>query len=703
MKSAFVFLSLLLVFAGETFAAVIPRERLIVDYPGAAWNRWSDRMIRREVKKVLATKPVAVTDKKRIPDSGDRHDYMSFGDYWWPNEYTTNGLPFVRKDGVVNPEAYNDSDRKRIMRLCDEVATLAAARVRLDDEAAGREGARRVRIFFLDPATAMNPNLNYAQAIPGVCKGRGIGVIDTIYLAYRFVDSVLILHAAGDLSDAELAALKRWFSTYVDWLLTSENGIAESEALNNHGTAWSLQAIVFAAFVGRDDVVRRLLAELPERRIGPQVAPNGMPTFELNRTQSFHYSTFIVDMFCLLAKLGERYGVDLWSYESAHGGSIVKAMKWMLPYLQREKAWEFEQGWPYELEQGVSALAVWKAYLRSPAARRPVRKASAWTFGRTMDEAWTDVFHSDYAGSTHLIHGLSPNFLPLPNEMAERAATADLEESSMGECVLNTSAMLLAALARWDVTRDAEAERVAKLMVDGLRLCATVSGEPGLVVEAVCVSDKKSFYPVRHFGHYTPFAFALSKAAAHPLAERNGWKADVVRLLAEAAAYCEKRGLDLPEVLAAAGRTVTAKPTADDVACGLSELVRRQMADRLLHDSEKDAARRATYRAALARRAERTLGEACPTGRLDALWASAKDDFYAPYDKDQTAVHDYVKEVGQRMVVQMLCPDRPIAERADFERRLRAIDFTKPCWYPPTAALWYYWSVERADGKGGDQ
>ena len=55
------------------------------------------------------------------------------------------------------------------------------------------------------------------------------------------------------------------------------------------------------------------------------------------------------------------------------------------------------------------------------------------------------------------------------------------------------------------------------------------------------------------------------------------------------------------------------------------------------------------------------------------------------------------------MVVQMLCPDRPIAERADFERRLRAIDFTKPCWYPPTAALWYYWSVERADGKGGDQ
>lgn len=51
----------------------------------------------------------SVVDKLRTPPSGVRHDYMSIGPYWWPNPASADGLPYVRRDGEVNPERSNGS------------------------------------------------------------------------------------------------------------------------------------------------------------------------------------------------------------------------------------------------------------------------------------------------------------------------------------------------------------------------------------------------------------------------------------------------------------------------------------------------------------------------------------------------------------------------------------------------------------------
>lgn len=45
-----------------------------------------------------------VTNKPKPAPSGDLHDYLSIGPYWWPDPSKPDGLPWIRKDGEVNPQ-----------------------------------------------------------------------------------------------------------------------------------------------------------------------------------------------------------------------------------------------------------------------------------------------------------------------------------------------------------------------------------------------------------------------------------------------------------------------------------------------------------------------------------------------------------------------------------------------------------------------
>jgi hypothetical protein len=281
---------------------------------------------------------------------GGIHDFYSNGDYWWPNPQTTNGLPYVQRDGQTNPENFV-AHRQAIRQLSDAVAALGAAYKITGRDEYARKAAALLQVFFLDPATRMNPNLQYAQAIPGVTPGRGTGIIDTLHLV-EIPKAVEVMAASPMFPPEVLSGLKKWFSDYVDWMTTSKNGHDEAEAHNNHAVAFWLQVAVFAQFTGDEKNLAECRRRFTEVFIPRQMANDGCFPAELHRTKPYGYSIFQLDNMVTLCQVLSTRDHDLWQFTLPDGRNIQKAVEFMYPYLADKSKWPYKpdinawEGWP---------------------------------------------------------------------------------------------------------------------------------------------------------------------------------------------------------------------------------------------------------------------------------------------------------------------------------------------------------------------
>ena len=298
-----------------------------------------------DADKALAVTPPSVMQKTKVPPSGDKHDYMSIAPYFWPNPATKDGLPYVRKDGKVNPEsraeAANDTLRARLVGTT--VETLALGYYFTRDEKYAEHAAKVLRTWFLNPATKMTPHFRFAQAIPGVNDGRGTGLIEARGLADA-ADAAILLAGSKHWSAADQQALLAWGEVYFEWLLGSKNGQDERAAKNNHGTWYDVQAVKWALVLGRKDKAKELCVAAGAGRIGVQVDSDGKQPLELVRTASFSYSCFNLLALARLADLSEHAGVDLWHHKTTDGRSIRAALDFLVPYLGKNpKPWTLQQ------------------------------------------------------------------------------------------------------------------------------------------------------------------------------------------------------------------------------------------------------------------------------------------------------------------------------------------------------------------------
>jgi hypothetical protein len=291
----------------------------------------------------LALGPWSVVDKTRVPPSGDKHDYMSLATYWWPDPEKKDGVPYIRKDGNVNPERNTDAfDFVRLDHLSEAVMALGLGYHLTGRTPYADHAAALLKTWFIDVATRMNPNLEFAQGIPGITPGRAEGVIDTMRIA-RLLDAVELLRGAEAWTPADETALESWCSQFMGWLQTSKIGKAEENAANNHGVWYDVQVSRYALFVDRPEIVRALAEAARQRRIAAQIDPDGSQPKELARTNTFDYSLFNLRGLFNLASLAAAVGVDLFGYRTADGRSIRQAVDYMVPYADPAKKWPGQQ------------------------------------------------------------------------------------------------------------------------------------------------------------------------------------------------------------------------------------------------------------------------------------------------------------------------------------------------------------------------
>lgn len=280
---------------------------------------------------------LSVTQSAPLLPDGNAHDYYSVGPYWWPNPETSNGLPWIKRDGVRNYTYRGEtSDNKMFYRLADASMRLSLAYYYTGESRYAEKVEQLIHYWFINEDTAMSPHLNFGQGVPGVANGRPYGIIEFRHLL-AILDSVtLISNTTNKRFDDSLNA---WMSDFLTWLLESPLGQEEANQHNNHGTYHDTLVAGIGVYLSKSDVVM-LAIERNKARIVSQIKVNGEQPHELSRTRPFHYSAFNLLAFSQLAALATHFEEDLWRYPSDDDSRLISAINYLLANSDNKALWK---------------------------------------------------------------------------------------------------------------------------------------------------------------------------------------------------------------------------------------------------------------------------------------------------------------------------------------------------------------------------
>jgi hypothetical protein len=292
-------------------------------------------LVRQNADAALKAGPWSVTYSRPDFIKAAPNDYYSEGPYWWPDPKNPKG-PYIRKDGERNPGRYLNN-RNDLGSMCTAVIALGLGSL-LGDKRYGEHASEILSVWFVDPKTRMNPNLEFGQAVRGINTGRGTGIIDTVSMIHT-AQGVTLLERSGMLEAKLAEGVRRWFAGYMTWMNTSQKGLDEKKSGNNHATWWTAQVAAYATLVG-DQAMKSMAWEHYRGYLVPtEVEADGSCPREEARTQSLSYSAMNLDAFAVLCRIADVNGVSLWSYRTPQGMGIGKSFQYLMPYVAHPEKW----------------------------------------------------------------------------------------------------------------------------------------------------------------------------------------------------------------------------------------------------------------------------------------------------------------------------------------------------------------------------
>ncbi len=291
-------------------------------------------------KQYYPLEPETITKFICSRSAGSKHDYYSEGDYWWPNPKDINGA-YIRRDGFTNPNNFT-AHRKALRRMSIIVPVLTVAYIITGERKYLEKILEHLEAWFINPATMMNPNLLYAQAIKGKVTGRGIGIIDTIHLI-EVAKSILRLHQLKTIDEVTFNKLEIWFNKYLSWLTTHQYGIDEKEHGNNHSTWWAAQVAMFAKLTGNKTILKSIRNFYKNNLLPNQMSNKGSFPKEVERTKPFNYSIFNLDGMAMICEITSTKDDNLWYYRTDNGKGMKKGIEFLFPYLKDKSTWPYNK------------------------------------------------------------------------------------------------------------------------------------------------------------------------------------------------------------------------------------------------------------------------------------------------------------------------------------------------------------------------
>ena len=289
----------------------------------------------------LLLEPVTITRYHAALSPGSPNDFFSTGEFWWPNTNSPDGLPYYRRSGRPNPDVFAEH-RKCLSVFRDNLTALAAAYKVTGNDRYATVGAEWLKVFFINPATRMNPNVQYAQSVPGIATGRTGGIQDVLPLVEVPV-AVKTLEKSPSFSPEISAGFRKWAADYLDWLMTSAKSDDLADTGDNFTLIYWLNVAVFADYLGDQERLDICRNRFKYFLLSNQIGPDGNFTYA-PRNRVFDAMLSQSDYLGTLCQVLSTSNDDLWHFTSPEGRNVRQMVDHLYGQLENKTKWSKRHG-----------------------------------------------------------------------------------------------------------------------------------------------------------------------------------------------------------------------------------------------------------------------------------------------------------------------------------------------------------------------